>query len=235
MSYPKIINPCPILDALIEIRFSSKINSNAVFGLIYNALQSDFPKVESLPILQLPDIVRANDPNFRYKPHYKISNDKFVLQIGPDVIAISAYPSYVGWEVFSSKIFNILDIINEVSIINIIERIGLRYINFFKGNIVNDINLSVTINDKAIVFKNTVLRTEIEHSNGYSSTIQIANNAINNGQIGSIIDIDTFCTYNLLDFFPNKKEIINNAHTNEKELFFSLLKTDFLQTLNPTF
>ena len=109
MSYPKTINPCPILDALIEIRFSSKINSNAVFGLFYNALQSDFPKVESLPILQLPDIVRVNDPNFRYKPHYKISNDKFVLQIGPDVIAISAYPSYVGWEVFSSKIFNILD------------------------------------------------------------------------------------------------------------------------------
>jgi uncharacterized protein (TIGR04255 family) len=93
----------------------------------------------------------------------------------------------------------------------------------------------VSINDKAITFKNTVLRTEIEHNENFSSTIQIANNAINRGKIGSIIDIDTFCTNNLLDFFSNKKEIINNAHTNEKELFFSLLKTDFLKTLNPTF
>src|SRR5659263_57254 len=112
MSLPVKISPCPILDALLEIRFSSKINSNAVFGLIYNALQTNFPKVESLPILQLPDVVRATDPNFRYKPHYKISNEKYVLQIGPDVIAISAFPNYVGWEEFSDKIFDILDKIN---------------------------------------------------------------------------------------------------------------------------
>ena len=183
----------------------------------------------------MPDLVRASDPNFKYKPHYKISNEKFVLQIGPEVIAISAFPNYVGWEDFSNKIFDILDKIKDVGIINTIERIGLRYINFFEGNIVNSINFDISINNKNIAYKNTVLRTEIEHDANFSSTIQIANSAINRDKIGSIIDIDTFCSKNLVDFFSNKIEIINKAHANEKELFFSLLKTDFLQTLKPTY
>jgi uncharacterized protein (TIGR04255 family) len=70
MKLPKTINPCPIIDALLEIRFRTTTHPNAVFGLIYNTLQEDFPRVESLPILQLPDQVRAADPNFKYKPHY---------------------------------------------------------------------------------------------------------------------------------------------------------------------
>jgi uncharacterized protein (TIGR04255 family) len=234
MSLPINISPCPILDALVEVRFSSKINANAVFGLIYNVLQKDFEKVESLPILQLPDVVRTSDPNFRYKPHYRILNSDFVIQIGPDVLSISSFPKYVGWNLFSETIFNVLLMIEKIGIINKIERIGIRYVNFFENNIFDKINLDVCIGSAKILYKNTVVRTEIEQGE-YGSTLQIANNAINNGILGSIIDIDTFTISNLQTFFDRKTEIINNGHTKEKELFYSLLKPDFLNTLNPKY
>lgn len=234
MKLPRNINPCPIVDSLIEVRFSSKINANAVFGLIYGVLQKDFQKVETLPILQLPDLVRANDPNLKYKPHYKISNDQIVIQIGPDVISISSYPKYLGWESFSKIIFDVITKVERVEIINSIERIGIRYINFFEINIFEKINLKVCIGNDNILNKNTVVRTEIEQGE-YSSTLQIADKAFINGKLGSILDIDTFATNNLESFFSNKIEQINIGHLKEKELFFSLLKPDFLDSLNPTY
>jgi uncharacterized protein (TIGR04255 family) len=234
MNLPKNINPCPIVDALLEVRFTSKINANAVFGLIYSVLQKDFQKVETLPILQLPDIVRASDPNLKYKPYYKVSNENFVIQIGPDVISISSFPKYLGWELFSKIIFEVLSKIENVGIINIIERIGIRYINFFETNIFEKVNLKVYIGADDILYKNTIVRTEIEQGE-FSSTLQVANNAIINGKLGSIIDIDTFVTKNLDTFFSRKTELINAGHLKEKELFYSLLKPEFLKTLNPTY
>jgi uncharacterized protein (TIGR04255 family) len=234
MNLPKKINPCPIVDALLEVRFTSKINANAVFGLIYSVLQNDFQKVETLPILQLPDVVRTSDPNLKYRPYYKISNENFVIQIGPDVISISSFPKYLGWELFSKIIFDVLSKIESVGIINVIERIGIRYINFFETNIFEKVNLKVCIGTDDILYKNTIVRTEIEQGE-FSSTLQVANNAIINGKLGSIIDIDTFVTKNLDTFFSRKTELINAGHLKEKELFYSLLKPEFLNTLNPTY
>lgn len=234
MNLPSNIDPCPIVDALLEVRFTSIINANAVFGIIYNVLQNDFPKVESLPILQLPDIIKANDPNFKYKPYYKISNDRFVVQIGPEVITISSFPTYQGWDLFSQIILDVLSKVENIKIINTIERIGIRYINFFETNIFEKINLKVYLEEDEIQYNNTIVRTEIEQGE-FKSTLQTANNAIINEKIGSIIDIDTFTTNNLESFFSRKIEIIEAGHLKEKELFFSLLKTEFLNTLHPKY
>ena len=68
MSLPRNIERCPIIDALVEIRFETALNPNAVFGLIYGALMNDYPgKVENLPILQVPEAVRKNDPALKFK------------------------------------------------------------------------------------------------------------------------------------------------------------------------
>jgi len=234
MRLPKKINPCPILDALIEIRFSTNIERDAVFGLIYNALHIDFEKVDKLPIMQLPDQVRASDPSLKFKPHYRLSNENIVLQVGPEVITISSFPKYTGWSSFSSKIYDILEKVQRIGIIDSIVRIGIRYINFFEQNIFDNINLKVTLSQNTIDYKNTVIRTEISQDD-YKSTLQIANNANHNNKSGSVIDIDTFLDDNIDDFFQRKKEIIDKGHEKEKELFFSLLKEEFLNTLNPEY
>jgi uncharacterized protein (TIGR04255 family) len=231
---PKTIDPCPIVDALLEIRFSSKINANAVFGVIYNVLQTDFPKVESLPILQLPENVRTADPNLKYKPYYKVSNEGFVMQVGPDVFSISSFPNYQGWEEFSKVIFDVLKKVEDTNVIGTVQRLGIRYINFFDSDIFKNIDLKVCIKEDDIHYKNTVVRTEIEQ-NPFFSTLQIANSVNVNGKPGSIIDIDTYKTTDLEDFFLNKKEIIGSGHLKEKELFFSLLKSEFLMSLNPKY
>jgi len=234
MTLPKQINPCPILDALFEIRFSTTIHPSAVFGMMYNGLKEDFQKVDNLPILQLPEAVRANDPSFKFKPHYRISNEDFVVQIGPEVLTISSFPTYAGWKKFSAQINSILNKVKNIKIIDSVSRIGIRYINFFEKDIFKDIDLKIYIGKDDIAYQNTVIRTEIEHKY-FKSTLQVANNANHQNKLGSIIDIDTFRDANLENFFTKKEEIINLGHEFEKELFFSLLKSDFLKELNPVY
>lgn len=234
MNLPKKISPCPIIDALLEIRFIPNINQNAVFGLIYNALQKDFPTVENLPILQIPEPIRNIDPNLKFKPHYKISNEEFVVQIGPDVMSIASFPQYTGWNKFSTVISEVLNRIEVTTVVKSVNRVGIRYINFFDDNIFDKINLNVQINNFLIEYRSTVIKTEILQDE-YISTLQIANSVSIAEKVGSIIDIDTSINIQIDDFFRNMENIINQGHQFEKELFFSLLKDDFLESLNPEY
>jgi uncharacterized protein (TIGR04255 family) len=235
MALPRTISPCPILEALFEIRFTSKVHPSAVFGMVYNVLQKEFPKVDVLPILQLAEVLKSKDPRLKFKPHYRISNQNFVIQIGPDVLTISSLPKkYMGWEPFSNQIFDTLKNVDRIGVIGEVSRIGIRYINFFENDIFKNINLKVSIGNDDIECRNTIIRTEIEHET-FKSSLQVANNANQKGKLGSIIDIDTFTDAGLNDFFVKKEELIKLGHSKEKELFFSLLKEDFLKTLNPTY
>ena len=50
---------------------------------------------------------------------------------------------------------------------------------------------------------------------------------------GSVIDIDTYIENSNIK--NNMKELIEEGHIAQKELFFSLLKPEFLQELNPEY
>ncbi len=239
MVIPKKIDICPIVDSVVELRFESNIFPNAVFGLIFNSLKDEYPKVEKLPILQLPEQLRDADPNFKYKAHYKIlSDDGYSVQIGSDVIVIGAPTPYPGWDKFSGKIYFVINEILKLNIIDRVIRLGLRLINFFDINIFDQVNLNISINEEPLNPTNTVLRTEIYKEN-FHNTLQIANNTTriidSKNVVGSIIDIDTFKNYSGTSFNSIFKNEIESAHNVEKEIFFSLLKEDFLNSLKPTY
>ncbi len=239
MKLPKKISKCPIIDAVIEIRFESSINSNAIFGIIYSCLQAEYPKVETLPILQVPEPLRENDPVFKYKPHYKISDDQYTIQIGSDVIAFGSVIPYPGWTEFSRKFQSNFDNILKTGIIHKVIRLGVRYINYFDNNIFDNVILEFKSTDNILNLPtgNTVIRTDVP-CNSYTSTLQITNNAKidpENEIVGSLIDIDTFKIYQDMSFLNSYKSEIQNAHNIEKELFFSILKQDYINSLEPVY
>ena len=80
MSLPIKINPCPIVDCVVELRFKISIEPAAVFGIVYNAFKSDYPTVEKMPVLNLPEEIRLNDPNLIYQPWYRLRNGGFLLR-----------------------------------------------------------------------------------------------------------------------------------------------------------
>jgi uncharacterized protein (TIGR04255 family) len=236
MNLPKTITPCPIIDALLEVRFSTSLPPDAVFGIVYKELRKDYPKADSLPILQLPEPIRREDPVFRFKPHYKAVNDNFVVQIGPDIITISSFPIYWGWEMYSKEIFRVLGILRDLDIVESVLRLGYHVINYFPENIFSKTKISIQIDEREIDYKNTLFKTEISESNvDISTTLQISNDAQYKEEYGSIIDVDSFKDNIPQRFFTEMEAHINALHEVEKNTFFSLLREEFLSTLSPEY
>jgi len=236
---PKKISPCPIVEAIVELRFSSEVLPDAVFGIIYQAFKDEFSeKVENLPILQLPEPIRSMDPALKYQPYYKLIAGNLILQVGPRVTSLSNVKDYIGWETFSPKIKETFSKLEKLKIIKSVEKLGIRYINFFKLDILDNINLRIVMNDEPLKALQTTLKTEIQEDN-FVNILQIANKAkatIQNKAItGSVIDIDTVSTDIGETFFERMENLLEKGHNIEKKLFFSLLKKEFLRTLNPEY
>lgn len=232
---PKKITPCPITEAVVELRFESEVPADLVSALIYNGVRTFFPSLEKLPVMELPAAIRDSDPNLRFSPHYKASNKDFTLQIGPRSFSVFCPKEYKGWNQFFDQITSVYNVINQLSVINKPIRIGLRYISFFeKINIFEKIKIELNLASISLINENNVLRTEFNQKE-FKHTLQIANGALFNNRVkGSSIDIDVSKEGSpivLSDFL----KLVEQAHEAEKQLFFGILKDDFLKEFNPEF
>lgn len=240
MSLPKKISPCPISEAIVEIRFDSPFPPDAIYGVVYNAFKESFPKPENLPILQIPEPIRLQDPVLRFKPYYKLTNSGFIFQIGPKVCTLSSIKEYAGWTAFLAKIKVSFERLFDLEIIDKVTRLGIRYINFFESNDIFDkVNLKILMGSEPFKNEHTIIRTSIK-SGKFMSNLQIANKAIlNQGgqtQEGSIIDIDVVAIDIPQEDIKNKIiGLVEEGHYEEETLFFSLLEKSFLATLNPEY
>lgn len=236
---PKKISPCPIIEAAIEVRFSSAVLPDAIFGIIYQEFKDEFSgKAGKLPILQLPEPIRSIDPGLKYQPYYKLIDSNLIFQIGPRVASLSNIKEYMGWQTFSKKIKGTFLKLEKLKIIKSVERLGIRYINFFKGDIFNNIDLTIVLNGKPLETLKTTLKAEMQEDN-FINVLQIANKAqvkVQDGTMtGSVIDINTISKDVGGIFFEEMENLLEKGHNFEKKLFFSLLKKEFLNTLDPEF
>lgn len=243
---PKSIEKCPIVEVILEVRFEPNIMDDAIIGLIHNELKNDYPKVERLPILQIPEQILTNDPNLRYRPRYALKpknseNDIcFNIQVGPRVITLVNLNQYVGWDSFFSESKKMIGHVQTTNVVKSVRRLGLRYINFLPQiDIFEKSNLTIQLNNDALNTEQKTIDLKIKESNFFAN-LKLANNGeltSNQGtQTGSLFDIDVF-----QDFEGEGTQLekvvpqIKNAHDIEKNAFFSYLKHDFIETLQPKY
>ena len=232
---PKKIDPCPIVESIFEIRFSSSLPEDAIFGILYKQFSKEFPKFDQLPILQLPAQLRSQDPNLRFKPHYKTQKDNFIFQIGPRSFSISNVVEYTGWELFSKKIFSVYKQVKDCEVIEHIERVGLRYINILENiNVFENSNFIISLKGSPIIQKTNIL-TEVISEKGFCKVNVMSNAETIVGDkkiIGSVIDIDSVAD---IKKFSNINEAVEYSHLKEKELFFNILDDEYMKQLNPSY
>ncbi len=240
--FPVCIAPCPIHEAVFEVRFSSIFPSEAVFGIIYQAISKHFADATpiQLPILQLPEAVRQADPNLIFQPLHRLQKKNLSISIGPRVITFSNQAPYIGWEKWKAHILQVLDDLVKAGVCHNFDRAGLRYVNLIQQQLFDVTNVEINLFDEALASQSTTLRTEIKRD-VESIVLQLSNNVNintnNNTFIGSAIDIDVLSVLNLDNqaFGKNIQEILESSHNREKELFFNLLKSEYLSTLSPQY
>lgn len=232
---PKRISPCPITEAVVELRFESKLPPEVIPGIAFSSLNKLFPKIEALPIMQLPPVIRDRDPNLKFSPQHKLSNNDFIVQIGPRCLSVVCPKEYKGWTIYFEQIDRVFDALKALNIVDRPSRVGVRYISFFENtDIFQNLKLSLSLAGNSLIGSQNIVRSEFDHAN-FKCVIQLANaTTLNNKNKGSTVDIDIITDKNttiLTDF----KGIVNAAHELEKKLFFSILKPDFLNKFNPEY
>ena len=142
---PVLIDPCPIIDATAELRFESSLPAAIALGLGYKALVESFPTVAPLQTIPLPDELRKANPALLYQAQYRFESEYFVALLGPNMFAVGVNGAYTRWPVISKSFAAALERIKGAGIIGLPQRFGLKYTNFFPGNVLPMLNVELGI------------------------------------------------------------------------------------------
>ena len=247
ISLPKKITPDPIIQAVIEIRFEPKVQSDAVLHFVSESriVKDCFGASQELPIYQLPSPVRNSEPGLRYSPYFHLEGkggyQGYLLQVGPRAISLVSNEPYKGSDDFLEKTHSLFSSINEHGAIGKVERLGIRYIDFFDFNIFDKLQLSLTIPGHELEHQSSSVRIEFPRTGSFARTLHVVSNAKvasskdGTEKTGSILDIDAFTDQLPSSFFQKAEELLKEGHLAQKELFFNLLKDDFIKTLKPEY
>lgn len=234
---PKRVRNCPIIEAVLEVRFETSFDHDAVYGSVYSIVKSDWAKGEKLPITEIPHFLREADQTLKFSPHYRLTKDNLLLQIGPSVISIVSKPPYVGSEILFQEFNTVFDKLSKADIFQRFIRVGVRYIDFFDNNIFNGLNCSFTLCDVPTHPQRTHIRTIIEGNDGFNLTLQLAGRVVTETpeQAGFVFDVDTACELTKSPSIEEVKQLLKSAHIQQKQLFFSLLKPEMLAMMEPEY
>ncbi len=226
----KQVNVNPIIDAGLEMSVSYHVPSDVIVGNLFNFLHQKDEKVglQKLPVSNIPDEIRRMDPNLKDKPTHQLSCKYGFVQIGENVLCVGGTTPYVSWAEFDGFINEVIAFLSEGALVQKVELVKLRYLNFFKENIFKSINLSIKMEGvDALCEGSTIFRTEIPCGDGVLGVLQITNGVhVQNATLGlnddgSLIDIQTVSRQVAMDNLPN---IIGQLHRDVEKLFLNLTK-----------
>lgn len=237
----KKITPETLIQTIVEIRFTANVPAEAVFGMIYSVLKKSYPNINDSDVLQLPLHIRNSDPNLRFQAHHTIFDQEVSIGIGPSVVIFNCITEYIGWDRYFSVISKELEKIFDLSIIEKVQRIGLRYMSFFGGqaDLFKNVNMEIKFPHYHTEQTNVRTMLRLGKANQYRATLQLNDRAIfdvdGNSSEGGLVDIDVALETPFKANLDYLLKEINNIHTNEKELFQRLLREDFLKKYNPEY
>lgn len=236
MKVPISISPNPLFTSTIEIRFTTTSNKQELFQKMTSAFLQDLPNLE---VGKIPQELKANQEQFKFAADYTLKNDDYSLSFSTNSISFEHISEYKYWPTYFAFIKNCLDKVFELKFIEKIERCGVRYGSILDGlhnpkDVLIDLP-KLEINNLSSNFAGFQSIFKTENSTLY---LQISANAkLNKGNVlrtGLYIDIDSSYSKTIQ---PNNEiySILDKLHKDQKELFFGLLKEDFIQTLNPKY
>jgi len=236
MSLPKRISPSPLFNTTIEVRFQTKLDRIKMLQKMLSLFSDMFTDIKEGNI---PTDIKKSEPQFKYAADYIMKNDDYILSFGENSIAFEHASDYKLWPTYFSFIKKCITRVISNNVIDKIERCGVRYGSLMEGK--------YEPKDILRELPKIEINGMTRKLSGYQAFYQKNNNTLflqikPNTKIkkdeveksGLYIDIDASRVSNLP---PNESilEVINELHQDQKELFFGILNSEYLKTLNPEY
>jgi uncharacterized protein (TIGR04255 family) len=148
-SIPKKLKNDAIVEAVVEIRFSTTTIPEILFGRLADYGPWKNFKQQRLPVYEVPPPWRQADPNLRFLPIFELSGDQRSVRIGPHVISYHRAAPYVGWQQFRLELDETISGLFETAKGLVIHRLGLRHLNALRPDVhdiksVSDLDLEIS-------------------------------------------------------------------------------------------
>lgn len=248
MAFPKRISPDSIREAVVEARYISMLPNELLPGLFFQAFDDKYTYTDR-PVRQSVQNPGNNsrglqEISFQVGRPSIIYNDKISVQFLPQSIVISCLSQYIGWADFQPEIEKALTRIHGTGQIQAWTRVGLRYITEYVEKDLHDIShfvfkfglpdvksLSAGFRSEFFFKENKAILNLV---NKAPIVADIAGETSKQSHL-SRIDIDVMKEDLVLNNVGDVLKVIENLHDCEKEIFFGMLKDEFIKSLNPEY
>lgn len=236
---PIRIEPCPIVEAAVELRFVSSESWRNLPGLFSRRLKKRFPKESELPLAQIPEALRQQEANLTYQPLLQYEAADFLIRFGPRVLTlITRANRYPGWQRFREEIAWLLEETAAAGFVQEGERLGVRYVDFFAEDIFSLVVLGISVAGHELTGLEQSFSAVIPLDDS-TARLTLTNSAfLDDGtetRRGSILDLDVWTRLASENVFADAAAQIEHMHLENKRLFFGLLKPESLVKLNPVY
>lgn len=237
MNLPVEISPNPLVISTVELRLEINVSANEVIPYFFNLFSQEFPKFESTNIL--PEM-RVHNPALEYAADYTMSNDSFRILFSKKSVAFENVGEYKFWANYFGFIKNCVEKLYSLGIIVKTERIGVRYASVlgsrqsFTQIFKNTPTLSIGLEEKIEIYRTVIFKQDFKMALHIATNAKTTQTATQITREGVYIDIDA-SVENPPNNYNDILKRIDELHTEEKHLFFGLLKESFIETLNPKY
>ena len=240
---PVRISPCPIVEAVCELRFAASEPWSTLPGLLYAAIRERFPEKHDLPLSQVPEEVRRQDARLGTQPLIRFAGEEpYAVLCGPRMAAlVTQADRYPGWQNVEATLGWLLPKLLAVGVVHEPERLGVRYIDFFVGDLFPHLRLGAAVDGQPLSGGELQVVTTFGQWAPFATRVFVSNGAsmtASDGlaRRGSVLDVDVGLDALELELDEGKLlDRFGEAHQILKQAFFGLLAPAFLATLNPEY
>lgn len=177
-------------------------------------------------------------------PTHVFFNDDIKVHLLENSLVFNCVQGYIGWKNYFLLIGKVLRELSEQGIITSFHRVGIRYTSEFANiDIWEHTKFAFTLYDRQTSFLNGNFNLSwfdephriILNLGSKSEQRSLLNHEVKKIKFLSLIDVDVIHENFEIKDPKEYLDIIDKAHKKEKEIFFDLLKPEFLKTLKPEY
>ncbi|MBA2329509.1 MAG: TIGR04255 family protein [Flavisolibacter sp.] len=249
MSLPRKITPSNLKEAVVEIRYISRLPFEVLIGIFYKALANDYTysnrPIKPMPVRQPIPAKMGQEITIRIGNLSLFYNDKISIQLAEQSIVFTSLDEYIGWKEYKPELEKALTKLYSTKTIMQCIRVGLRYISEYENKNLKDcIKFSFSFGLPQVESETTGFHSEFMYNNSkivlnLSNKVPFIKQQSSGNQAEiittSIVDIDVISDNLTLTSLEELLKAIEENHTKEKEIYFSMLQPDYLESLNPEY
>lgn len=246
MALPMTLEREPLVEAIFEIRFAGSPQlADLLPGLLFGKFDPK-PKSHRQPAADIPQPIRASDPNLTFAAVTRLELERFNIMIGDRNVIVGCKLPYPKWAVFKEQILKLTNLVAELGLTNEVERFSIKYVNLISApNFTEQIaKVDIALRIGALEVLDNHMNLQVHHhENDIVHIITVISGAsakLPNGKTaqGIVVDVDSIRNIKPMAFgkfvegLESELETLRQAN---KAKFFGCLRTETIDEMGPKY